>query len=86
MSKNVTSGTFGFLFDNHLLASVIALALLAAGIATTSVFLLLAAGVVAYGSPILYVYLLDRKTRAAGVEKAPAKRLHVARPNVANAH
>ena len=86
MSKNITSGTFGFLFDNHLLSSVIALALLAAGIATVSAALLLASGVAAYGWPFFYVYLLERKTKPESVEKAPAKRLNVASPNVASAH
>ena len=86
MSKNITSGTFGFLFDNHLLSSVIALALLAAGIAAESVVLLLASGVAAYGWPFFYVYLLERKTTPESVGKAPVKRPNVARPHVASAH
>jgi len=86
MSKTTTSGPVGFLFENHLLSSVAALALLVAGIATVSAPLLIAAGIVAYGWPFLYVYLLNRKTESDAVEKAPAKRLHSIRPSVVGAH
>jgi len=85
MSNNVTSGPVDFLFENHLLSSVISLALLITGIVTVSATLLVAAGIVAYGWPFFYVYLLNRKTSAETTEKAPAKRLTVVRPSAAGA-
>jgi hypothetical protein len=54
MSKN----TADFMLDNFLLFRVIALILLVVGIATTSFPVLIAAGIVTYGWPFFYVYLL----------------------------
>lgn len=85
MSNNDNAGLAGFLVENHLLSSVISLALLIAGIVTASAALMVAAGIVAYGWPFLYVYLLDRKTKSETDEKARAKRLTVVRPSTAGA-
>jgi uncharacterized membrane protein (Fun14 family) len=54
MSKN----TADFMFENFLLFRVIALILLVVGIATASFPVLMAAGIVTYGWPFFYVYLL----------------------------
>lgn len=86
MSKNFESGPVGFLFENHLLSSVVSLALLIAGIVTVSASLLVAAGIVAYGWPFLYVYLLNRKTASETTVATPSKRLTAVRPSVAGAH
>jgi hypothetical protein len=85
MSKNTTSG-LSPLFDNYLLSSFISLILLVAGIATASVSLMIASGIVAYGWPFLYVYLTHHKDNPETVEKAHAKPLNVARPTAAGAH
>jgi uncharacterized membrane protein (Fun14 family) len=63
MSKN----TADFMFDNFLLFRVIALILLVVGIATASFSVLIAAGIITYGWPFFYVYLLKSN---AGRENA----------------
>ena len=85
MSTNTASSPVDFLSENHLLSALASLALLVAGIATVSVPLLLSAGVVAYGWPFLYVYLLNLKDKSNAAEKAPAKRLHSIRPSAVGA-
>ncbi|MDR0379803.1 MAG: hypothetical protein LBI62_07680 [Candidatus Accumulibacter sp.] len=59
MRKNTT----GFMFYNFLLFRVIALILLAAGIATSSLPLLITAGIVTYGGPCLCVHLRKSDTK-----------------------
>lgn len=83
MSKLITSGPLGFLFENHLLSSLIALALLIAGVVAVSAPLLIAAGVVAYGWPLLYVYALDAESKAA---KSTPARLGKSTPSAVGAH
>ena len=75
-----------FLLENHVFSSLVAFGVLLLAIATTSLSLLFLSGVLAYGWPFFYVYLLDVKEKSATEEKAPAKRLHSIRPSIVGAH
>ena len=75
-----------FLLENHLLSSLVSFGVLLLAIGTTSLSLLFLSGIIAYGWPFFYVYLLDVKEKSATEEKAPAKRLHSIRPSVVGAH
>ena len=54
-----------FLLNNHAFFPIAGLAVLALALATTSLFLVFISGVIAYGSPFFYVYLLDTKEKLA---------------------
>ena len=72
-----------FLLENHLLSSLVSFGLLLLAVGTASLSLLFLSGILAYGRPFFYVYLLDVKEKSAMEDKAPAKRLHSIRPSVA---
>lgn len=74
-----------FLLENHLLSSLVSFGLLLLAVGTASLSLLFLSGILAYGWPFFYVYLLDVKEKSATEDKAPAKRLHSIRPSVAAA-
>lgn len=73
-----------FLVTNHLLSPLASFTVLLLSVAFSSLPLLFLAGVMAYGWPFLYVYLLDVKEKAAETT-APAPRLTSIRPIVAGA-
>ncbi len=75
-----------FLLENHAFSSLAAFGVLLLAIGTASLSLLFLSGIMAYGWPFFYVYLLDVKEKSAAAEKAPVKRLHSIRPNVVGAH
>jgi len=75
-----------FLLENHVFSSLASLAVLALALATSSLFLLFVSGVMAYGWPFFYVYLLDTKEKLAKESKAPAKRASSIPANIAAAH
>ena len=74
-----------FLLENHVFSSLASLAVLALALATSSLFLLFLSGVMAYGWPFFYVYLLDTKENLAKESKAPAKYVGSIPANVAAA-
>ena len=75
-----------FLLNNHAFFPIAGLAVLALALATTSLFLVFVSGVIAYGSPFFYVYLLDTKEKLAKESKAPAKSARSIPANMATAH
>lgn len=75
-----------FLLDNHLLSPLVSFSLLLLAVGTASLSLLFLSGILAYGWPFLYVYLLDVKEKSTAGTKAPAKPLTVVRPSIAAAH
>jgi len=75
-----------FLLENHVFSSLVAFSVLLLAIATASLSLLFLSGVLAYGWPFFYVYLLDVKEKSETEEKAPVKRLHSIRPSIVGAH
>ena len=78
--------TIDFLLENHLAGSLLAFATLMTALATSSIALVFLSGVIAFGWPFFYVYLLDVKEKSATTEKAPAKRVPAIHPNVVAAH
>ena len=75
-----------FLLENHVFSSLVTFGVLLLAIGTASLSLLLLSGVMAYGWPFFYVYLLDVKEKSVTEEKAPVKRLHSIRPSIVGAH
>ena len=75
-----------FLLENHVFSTLASFAVLVLAIATSSLFLLFVSGVMAYGWPFFYVYLLDTKEKLANESKASAKHIHPIPANVAAAH
>ena len=75
-----------FLLENHVFSPLVAFSLLLAAIGTGSLSLLFLSGLVAYGWPFFYAYLLDVKEKSATEVKAPAARLHTIRPSAVGAH
>jgi len=75
-----------FLLENHAFSSLAAFGVLLLAIGTASLPLLFLSGIMAYGWPFFYVYLLDVKEKSAKEETTPAKRLHSIRPSVVGAH
>lgn len=73
-----------FLLENPWISSVVSLAVLFAGIATASLALLFASGVMAYGWPFLYVYLTSLKDRPEESAKPATPRPNLIRPPIAS--
>ncbi len=74
-----------FLLENHVFSSLITFGVLLLAIGTASLSLLFLSGIMAYGWPFFYVYLLDVKEKSATEAKAPAKRLFSVRPSAVGA-
>ncbi|MDR2112665.1 MAG: hypothetical protein LBQ62_06155 [Candidatus Accumulibacter sp.] len=97
MRTNAVLGIVKCLSNNRLFALPLVLALFAGGIALSSAGLLIAAGILTYGWPILHIYFKDApetveedergdlKDTLKTVEKAPAKPLEIMRPKLADA-
>jgi hypothetical protein len=79
------SRTVDFLLENHFAGSLLGFATLLAALATSSLALVFLSGILAFGWPFFYVFLLDVKEKSATEEKAPAKRVLSLRPNVVGA-
>ena len=75
-----------FLLKNHVFSALATFGVLLVAIGTTSLPLLFLSGIMAYGWPFFYVFLLDVKENPATEVKAPAKELFSVRPGTVGVH
>lgn len=83
MKSNVVTESLGFFLKSFWLSSVAALAVLFAGIASASLPLVIASGIIAYGRPLFLLAVRDIKDRSNASVKAAPKRPASIRPSFA---